>query len=831
MKKLFLFNVVAILMIYATNGRSFTYLSPVPGSKFAQPEHQITIRADIPFDQEITGRSIISVTGSISGNHPGMSILTADRMTWIFKPASPFVYGETVTVHLGPGVMTDKGEVPEFSYTFSVMPADNEPLKKAFLEWEKSQLPEYSGTQVTKTSKGKDLPGDFPEMWVTVNNNPTPGYFFITPHNPFHPLDLPSYSMIIDNYGTPVFYKLNNSHSLDLKRQETGQITHFIISSTGGIGISYGHVEILDDYMRVADTLQMGNGYEAEMHESLIFNDGSKLLFTYDPQIIDMSQIVEGGDPAATVMGCILQELDADNNVVFEWSSWDYIPVTDATPNIDLTKPFIDYCHANAIERDYDGNILVSFRHLDEIIKIDRQTGEIIWRLNAFYPELSDFTFVNDTIKFSHQHDIRRLENGNITLYDNGNLHWGPYSRALEYAIDEENMTVEPVWVYPPEPKAGNIFAFATGSNRLLENGNRLINWGISFVEIPMFTEVDQSGEKRFEIYAADTVSSYRAVKSYWDPANFSLSKDTIDWGEYTGYTPEPYIIVLTNNSEDSLTVTGTYNRTTDFFVNGTFPGSVAPGETYEIVVNFFPQGAAGQSGDVLTIFTEPEENVMVARQVVLLGYRADDTAPEITFDPANGAVDVVRMPDLTINFDEMLYLAGGEELTGADLPGILEFKAGSASGEPVPFTARLTWKDVNKTTFVVTPVDTLQALSDYYLAVKPDMLEDWAGNVVTGDNSIIFTTGEQLGIDEAGKPVPVLAYPSPGNGLFNIAFGHDSDYLLEVYNFNGQRVLTQNHLKGTPCRIDLRNEPSGVYIIRFSGEEQHALELKVLKN
>ncbi|GIT32243.1 MAG: hypothetical protein Ct9H300mP2_3220 [Candidatus Neomarinimicrobiota bacterium] len=50
---------------------------------------------------------------------------------------------------------------------------------------------------------------------------------------------------------------------------------------------------------------------------------------------------------------------------------------------MDLTAQVIDYVHANAIELDNDGNILLSCRHMDEITKINHQTGEIIWRLGG----------------------------------------------------------------------------------------------------------------------------------------------------------------------------------------------------------------------------------------------------------------------------------------------------------------------------------------------------------------------------------------------------------------------------------------------------------------
>ncbi len=63
------------------------------------------------------------------------------------------------------------------------------------------------------------------------------------------------------------------------------------------------------------------------------------------------------------------------------------------------------------------GIILLSFRHLNEVTKIDSSSGEIIWRLGG---KQNQFTFLGDTMPFSAQHDARRIANGNLTLFDNG---------------------------------------------------------------------------------------------------------------------------------------------------------------------------------------------------------------------------------------------------------------------------------------------------------------------------------------------------------------------------------------------------------------------------
>src|SRR5204863_4868205 len=135
---------------------------------------------------------------------------------------------------------------------------------------------------------------------------------------------------------------------------------------------------------------------------------------SYDPEPVDMSKIVPGGDPNAIVTGLIVQEVDNDGAVYFQWRSWDHFQITDATHE-DLTAHNIDYVHGNAIEYDNDGNLLISSRHMDEITKIDISNGDIIWRMGG---RNNQFTFIGDPTGFSHQHAIRRIANGHVTLFD-----------------------------------------------------------------------------------------------------------------------------------------------------------------------------------------------------------------------------------------------------------------------------------------------------------------------------------------------------------------------------------------------------------------------------
>ena len=91
--------------------------------------------------------------------------------------------------------------------------------------------------------------------------------------------------------------------------------------------------------------------------------------------------------------------------------------------------------HLNSICVDStDNNLIVSFRNLNEIVKLNRQTGQIIWRLGG---NNSDFALTPDQI-FLRQHYPRLIENGKtLILLDNGHDSLRAYSRILEFQLDQ----------------------------------------------------------------------------------------------------------------------------------------------------------------------------------------------------------------------------------------------------------------------------------------------------------------------------------------------------------------------------------------------------------
>ncbi|MEJ2196259.1 MAG: aryl-sulfate sulfotransferase [Ignavibacteriaceae bacterium] len=245
----------------------------------------------------------------------------------------------------------------------------------------------------------------------------------------------------------------------------------------------------------------------------------------------------------------------------------------------------MDYVHANALEVDLDGNILISSRHLDEITKIDRQTGKTIWRWGGEYCENNEFTFINDSIGFSHQHFIKKLSNGNITLFDNGNLHSPQFSRVAEYQLDEVNKFATLIWEYRNDPET---FSGAMGSVNRLDNHNTIIGWGSN--SLPAISEVKPDGEVVLFLSLPDTIYNYRGYKFPWKTNLFVGNPASL----YFGYVPAGDSIQLqleiTNNSDQQIEINSIHNYDTAYTVLDTLPIALVPFGTDTLTVKFKPE-------------------------------------------------------------------------------------------------------------------------------------------------------------------------------------------------------------------------------------------------
>jgi len=171
-----------------------------------------------------------------------------------------------------------------------------------------------------------------------------------------------------------------------------------------------------------------------------------------------------------------LHTVTVDDNPVVEISAtngallhvWSPLNLLDPTRVTYLTGDFpsshgLDTEHANAIVDDTnDDSIIVSQRNENTVYKFSRSTGQLVWILAPHANWPTNFqryllTPVGTPFEWSYgQHAPALTPQGTLLVYDDGYHRASPfdppvpdvdnYSRAVEYSINETNMTISQVW-------------------------------------------------------------------------------------------------------------------------------------------------------------------------------------------------------------------------------------------------------------------------------------------------------------------------------------------------------------------------------------------------
>ncbi len=289
---------------------------------------------------------------------------------------------------------------------------------------------------------------------ATQKRGTAPGYVFVAPKKDpamDHPKDAGQDGpMILDNSGRPVWFRPvrnEGEDAMDFKVQYyRGEP---VLTWWEGTHTGYGRGEyvVLDDSYREITRVQAANGYRGDHHEFLITPQDTALITIYGRSFRDLSYL--GGPEDGTVLEGIIQEVDiGSGEVLFEWHSLPQVALEESyyEPPEDPEWPF-DYFHINSVDVDHDDNLLVSARRTCAIYKIDRASGEVMWRLGG---KRSDFVMDPNIRTRSYQHDARRQPDGTITIFDNGVFDVDERSRGAVLELDEDAMIATLARVRPP---------------------------------------------------------------------------------------------------------------------------------------------------------------------------------------------------------------------------------------------------------------------------------------------------------------------------------------------------------------------------------------------
>jgi hypothetical protein len=441
------------------------------------------------------------------------------------------------------------------------------------------------------------LPPDFPAIQVNAAgpSSPTwtPGYYFtgnITSSQGAF------YAMVLDGNGVPVWYQSLGAAAGGAFNVQP--LSNDTISWTPGLGPGVGTGANGNAYTGFDLDTQSTIAplpaaiFPTDLHELVPLPDGDRLMISTPVVRHDLKGLGTGLTantatpiPASaadnTIVDCVVQEVTPSNAAAWSWDAADHIGndevnTVPASGVPDQGPPWIlddlngttaaDLYHCNSAAIDQDpasptfGDVLVSMRHLDAVLLINPNTGDVIWKMGGTAPSAGDpeegqttpakhlVITGDDESGICGQHDARfvptpKASVEDVSVFDNHTDCPGA-ARGVEFALDTvgDTATLDDQYKQPqglPVSATGS-FRRMPDANSDIGSGTSVIGWGITNTFSSGFTEVAANGNVLCDVRFPDGQSLYRAIKVDAAVVNLALLRQTAGW---TGTTiPAPAV-------------------------------------------------------------------------------------------------------------------------------------------------------------------------------------------------------------------------------------------------------------------------------------------------
>lgn len=347
----------------------------------------------------------------------------------------------------------------------------------------------------------------------TDRGGTSPGLIFVSPaHNRYGQQG----PMILDNDGDLVWFKPLSDHATKQMRPFNFRVQDYrgqkVLTWFEGVVVSghgQGRYAIADSSYRILHWVDAGNGYQGDLHEFLITDRGTALFTCFADEHADLSGV--GGSPHGSYLNCVVQEVDiASGRVLFQWRADRHMNFAESYASVPSNGQILwDPYHVNSIGVAPDGNLIVSCRNAWSVLKVERTSGRILWRLGG---KKSDFT-VSSAARFAWQHDVTPYPGGRLAIFDNedGLTEVRKHSRALVLSVDESKraVTLDHEYLHSNPP----VRSPALGSVQILPDGHVFVGWG----DGPYVTEYQPDGTAIYDLQMnGDRTYSYRGFRSPW---------------------------------------------------------------------------------------------------------------------------------------------------------------------------------------------------------------------------------------------------------------------------------------------------------------------------
>ena len=545
---------VTAIALAQSGGSGPVGVFPAPDTEAASPRTELSFRG-------VSAGSLgdVTVTGERSGVHQARAVPhpDGDGVSLVFDEA--FQAPERVTVDTK--LEISGAQNGDFSFMTATRPREglgsSSPPPRNLLRALTGQRGKPPRGSVPRYRTRPDLRP--PEVQITrrPKRGTAPGLIFLSPKTVFGARPRPGLQgggLIADQRGEPVwFLPSGRSRVNDLRVQQyKGEPVLTWWQGRQVLGTGEGVVQIVDRNYRSVKRVRAGNGYAFDFHEVTLTKRGTLLALVYSPVDKDLRSV--GGARNGRVIDSVVQEIDVETGrVLFEWHSLGTVGLDESYGRVPPTRAAaFDYFHVNSVTEDTDGNLLISGRETWGVYKLNRRTGQIMWRLGG---KKSDFAMSKAAV-FAWQHDAQRDPDGTIRIFDNEAApKVREKSRVLSLRLDEDAKTarIAGQLTHPDDLLSGT-----QGNAQRLPNGNTFVGWGSQ----GYFTEYSRGGRLLFDGRVARGNDSYRAYRQPWsavprgrpDIAVFPRSGGRIAvYGSWNGDTRRKRWDVLAGTSRDSL--------------------------------------------------------------------------------------------------------------------------------------------------------------------------------------------------------------------------------------------------------------------------------------
>jgi hypothetical protein len=305
-------------------------------------------------------------------------------------------------------------------------------------------------------------------------------------------ISLPEGPVIIDNSGKVMWYRYFPNGALNSFQAHANGVYTVL-----GLNDTTNQFRVLNELGTQVGTLSC-MGYETRFHDLLVLADGSAWIFCNKTRTVDLSAL--GGVDTARVTSTVLQHVSPDRQVLLEWDAYNHFAITDL-PQSERLGPNVNFTHGNGIALDGDGNLLLSFRSLNELTKVDAVTGDVVWRFGGL---ANEFTMLNDPKGvFERQHGLRVSGPGQVQILDNGNA--AP-SRFVRYQVNGATRTALMTVQFIDDP---GTYTSIGGATQYYPNGHAVVTFG----RAGRVVELDEVGNRAWEVTGLDGAYVFRVQR------------------------------------------------------------------------------------------------------------------------------------------------------------------------------------------------------------------------------------------------------------------------------------------------------------------------------